>query len=73
MKAEAHVLDVSAWKPDKSYEDSILLCHELGLVEMLVHGDVQYGRITQNGVNVFCVLLTMAGNSTDDTNKLKAS
>jgi hypothetical protein len=56
---------------DISYDDCLLLCHELGLIEMIKHGEHDYGRITQKGHNVLNALLRMAMNSADPANVLR--
>ena len=45
--------------PTISYEDCIALCEKLGLVETMSHGDNDYIRYTENGVNVLAGLVGM--------------
>jgi hypothetical protein len=45
--------------PDIKYDEALKLCESLGLIETVKHGDHQYGRLTQKGVNTFVTLLRM--------------
>ena len=59
------------WSPDKSYDECLEICRELGLIEIVQHGEHTYGRINQSGVNVFFALMQMMQNSSNPENKLK--
>jgi len=58
--------------PNKSPEECMDLCADLGLIERMKHGDDEYVRYTQKGHNVLAGLMTLADN-VDLDNPLKVS
>jgi hypothetical protein len=67
------VLDISDLLPDKSYDECLQICKDLGLIEIVRHGLHDYGRFTQTGINVWWVLLRLLDNRSDPKNLLKQS
>jgi hypothetical protein len=67
------ILDLDGLTPDRSYNACLKQCEKLGLIEKIKHGDHEYGRATQLGVNALCVLLQMASNAQEPKNRLKES
>ena len=70
---DARVVDLSNWQPDVSYDEGLQICKGLGLIELVQHGEHDYGRLTQTGINVFMTLMQMAGNASFPENMLKTS
>jgi hypothetical protein len=70
---EMLLVDVSNWTPNVTYDEGLKLCEKLGLIETLTHGEHDYGRLTQTGINVLRVLMVMAGHAADPKNTLKGS
>jgi len=70
---EASIVDMSNWQPDCTYDEGLVLCEKLGLTEMMWHGDNDYGRLTQTGVNVLYTLMQMAAFAANPNNVLKES
>jgi len=68
---EAVAIDMSAWKPDKSYDECLALCTQLGLIEMLTHGDDEYARMTQTGCNVLHALMRLVVYAANPENAMK--
>ena len=68
---EARVVDLSAWAPEATYDEGLALCRKLKLIEMVQHGDHDYGRLTERGKTVLFTLMTMAGYASDPENILK--
>jgi hypothetical protein len=67
-------LPISELMPSMSREDCTALCEELELVEMIDHGDSRYIRLTQQGIDVVCVLVELLANMSDpDAVKLRVS
>jgi hypothetical protein len=64
-------IDLTDYLPDKSYDECLQLTKDLGLIEVVQHGPHDYGRLTQNGINVFNVLLRLLEYRTDPNNRLK--
>jgi len=70
---EPRAVDLSDWKPDKSYDECLRICEQLKLIETVQHGEHEYGRITQTGVNVMHTLMQLASYSVYPENALKRS
>ena len=71
-----HVLvaiDLSEWTADRSYVECLKLCEKLKLIKSVKHGEHEYGRLTQTGINVFRCLLRMATNAANPENILRQS
>ena len=49
-------IDVGMWKVTITFEDGMKLCEQLKLVETMQHGDADYSRFTQKGINVLATL-----------------
>ena len=61
-------------RPSMSRDECRDMCEELGLVDTLQHGDTDYIRITQKGIDALCVLLDLLAEMSDpDVEPLKAS
>jgi hypothetical protein len=71
MVEEMRAVDMSGWAADISYDECLALCAELGLVETLQHGEHEYARVTQNGINVMNALMRLAIYASDPNNKLR--
>jgi len=53
------VIDASTWSITITFEDGMKLCEELKLVELMQHGDHDYTRFTQKGMNVLATLMEL--------------
>ena len=71
--SEKLIVDTTGVTPDRSYAACLRQCEALELIEIVKHGRQDYGRITQDGMNVFCCLLQIAHNSSHPENRLKES
>jgi hypothetical protein len=58
--------------PTKSYDDCLDLCVKLGLIEIMRHGNSEYIRYTEDGINVLAALVGMQANM-DMDDVLKSS
>lgn len=68
------MIDVPDWWDDRSkYDDCLKICKQLDLIEIVWHGEHDYGRITDKGCEVLMALLTMLGARADPKNKLEIS
>lgn len=67
------VVDLSDFRPTISYDDALKLCQELGLIEVIQHGEHDYGRLTQKGINVFNALMLMMSHTASPENILKVT
>lgn len=77
MIEQEMMIDLSAWKVSQTFDKRMKLCLQLGLIETLQHGQYDYVRLTQKGVNVFQTLMHLAKCAAlaeiDPENKLKGS
>ena len=67
------IVDLSDFRPDISYDDALKLCKELGLIEIVQHGEHDYGRLTQKGINVFNAMMMMVSYTAFPENILKVT
>ena len=54
-------IDAGAWNVTITFEDGMALCEQLKLVETMQHGDADYSRFTQKGINVLATLTELMG------------
>ena len=67
-------IDLNYLQPSVSRDECLAICVNFGLVDMMQHGDREYIRMTQQGVNVLCIMLELMADMSDpDTPSLKAS
>jgi hypothetical protein len=71
--AGERIVDMSNWQSDISYREGLDLCEQLGLIERLRHGGEEYGRPTQQGINVLVTMMQLAGFASHPENILKSS
>lgn len=73
VENNAVVVDLSGWTADITYNEGLVLCEQLKLIEQLRHGDVDYGRLTQTGINVLATLMQLGVHASYPENRLKGS
>lgn len=66
-------LDIGGFATDKTYNECIDLCVQLKLIEVMRHGNEDYARFTQTGINVLGGLIAFAGGTVNPEDKLKVS
>jgi hypothetical protein len=64
-------VDMSGCQPDAPYPERLKQCEEMGLIETVMHGEHEYGRMTQRGINVFRTLNTLMNHRLNPENELK--
>lgn len=70
------MIDAGTWKVTITFEDGMALCEKLKLVEMMQHGDVDYSRFTQKGINILATLtelMKQMGEASEAGDVLKVS
>jgi len=55
------MIDAGTWNVTVTFEDGMALCEKLKLVETMHHGDADYSRFTQKGINVLATLTELMG------------
>ena len=56
---DVKIIDGGTLAVSMSFEDGMKLCEQLKLIELLQHGDGDYSRFTQKGINVAATLLQL--------------
>jgi hypothetical protein len=65
------IVSLENYQPDVTYTEALKLCEELGLLETVMHGEHEYGRLTQRGINVATCLMKFLTHTADPNNILK--
>ncbi len=57
----AIVVNESKFYVDVEHSEGLEQCKEMGLLETVMHGEREYFRLSQHGINIFATLLRAIG------------